>query len=340
MTKQEIRKALENVGITMTDAEFKRTIKAELAKVLKKEQDFIASMRPTASASANIDGTCIICEVVPTYETETSQEETPQETDENTAIVPVILASSQEETTEPSQNEAPTEILVSFQKLDKRTFELLNANLLVNLSCIKNTDYFKRGLSYFNLRGIKNTLIDSIKKLNEDILETTEPEKEALNAKLKVAENRLTDINQRIANMNLSEIEVVTYNNDMFIQFVSTSTGWTFNIPENVIDPVMDLLRDTEDNVGFSQEIKKALKDALNKVVEIFATKDNEYYSNSRVNFNSTMTELVYRTYADKPKLGKGGVYKETWKNKRIMSKIILDIACAKFQNKIKAYAD
>lgn len=244
-----------------------------------------------------------------------------------------------EETT-TAQEVTPTEIVVSFHKLDKRTFELLNANLLVNLSCIKNTDYFKRGLSYFNLRGIKNTLIDSIKKLNEDISEASEAEKEALNAKLKAAENRLTDINQRIVDMNLSEIEETTYNNDMFVQFVSISTGWTFNIPETSIDAVMDILVKTENNLGFSQEIKKALKDTLNKVTEIFATENNENYSNSRVNFNSTMTELVYRTYAEKPRLGKKGVYKESWKNKRVMSGIILDIACAKFQNKIKAYAD
>ena len=230
---------------------------------------------------------------------------------------------------------APTEITLSFIKLDKRTFTLTDANLIVNLTHVKDVTYFKRGMIYFNLRAIKNTLIDVMTKIKEDMAEATKTEQDALAIKLSAADDRFGDINARINALDLPEDVETAYNNDMFLQFCAHTIGWNFNIPENTLNPIMDILRTTQNNAGLDQVTKNNLKAALNKVCEIFGTEDNVVYKKSVMNFNATMTELVYRTYADKPKLGKKGAFKESWKNARIMSNIILTIACAKYQGKI-----
>lgn len=237
--------------------------------------------------------------------------------------------------------EVPTDITVAFARMSSKDLSLDDANLLLNVRPIKNIEYFKKGIIYFNLRALKNQCIDIANKTAKAIEKaTTAPEKKALEEKLENVNERKTDMDNRINSLNLSEKEIVTYTEDNYLQLIAHSVGWKSCLPVSNMESVMLLLEKTRNNGTLSTAIKKDLKTELDKICEFYKTEETAVYHASRVHFNMHMVTLIHHLYFNVPKLSKDGVYTESWQKQKHMSNIIMTVLCAKIQNKITTYND
>lgn len=238
----------------------------------------------------------------------------------------------------------PTEITAAFQKLSNTDFSVKNANLLLNLKPIKNVDYLTKGLVFFNLKALKARCEDALKKVSEELAncttETPTSVKTALQAKADLISDRLGNINDRLDKLSLSDEEKESYLSDNYLQLISHSVGWKSNLPTTNMETIMSLLESTRATGILSPAVKKDLKAELDKVCELYKTEDSENYNASMVHFNMHMVNLVHHLYFQSPKLGKAGVYTESWKKERQMASIIMDVLVAKIQGKITSFID
>lgn len=222
----------------------------------------------------------------------------------------------------------------------------------IRLSNIKDHNYFKRGLAYFNFVSIITAIESEKKKQDEAITKvkasdpkyTENPQFIGLKERLSELATFQTSIDKMRQNYNFTDEEQAEFKQDNFMKLTASVL---FKMDDDKIAlPFMDEVIATlkvfsevatleKANKKYSDAFK-ALKEQLNNMASLYNTKDGERYKNSELKVNSTMVMDVYRIGYAGCKPDKDGNFKRTDANVKKLKHEIIAQFTGRLQGSIK----
>ena len=222
----------------------------------------------------------------------------------------------------------------------------------IRLSNVKDYNYLKRGLAYFNFVSIITAIESEKKKQDEAITKvkasdpkyTENPQFIGFKERLSELAAFQTSVDKMRQNYKFTDEEQAEFKQDNFMKLTACVL---FKLDDDkIVLPFMDEVVAAlkvfsevavlDKSAQKYKEAFKALKEQLQNMANLYNTKDGERYKNSVLNVNNTMTMDVYRIGYAGCKLDKDGNFKRTDANVKKLKNEIIAQFTGRLQGSIK----